>query len=122
MGLFSWFTRAKSTGSAAAGPGRRQPLPDYRAVEVVPCSEGTCNAVRAIAGNRFLTKDVPKLPLRECDRPNCNCTYRRHADRRKGFRRAADLGADISSTTLRQKADRRRSPGRRATDLAPNGT
>lgn len=41
-----------------------------------------CKAVEELAGQRFLSKDAPKLPLRGCTEPQCSCRYRKHEDRR----------------------------------------
>lgn len=41
-----------------------------------------CQAVEALAGNKYLSKDAPKLPLRDCTEPQCSCRYRHHEDRR----------------------------------------
>lgn len=121
MGVFSWLSQAGTKDTAAPRSERAKPVQTYRAAEVVPCSAGSCHAARSVEGKRFLEREVPMLPLRDCDRPDCECTYRRHPDRRAVHRRAADLGGDLSSTTLRQRADRRShdARGRRATDPRP---
>lgn len=41
-----------------------------------------CKAVEELAGQRFLSKEAPKLPLRGCTEPQCSCRYRKHEDRR----------------------------------------
>ena len=41
-----------------------------------------CKAVEALTGNRYLSKDAPKLPLRDCTEPQCSCRYRHYEDRR----------------------------------------
>lgn len=118
MPLFSWFTSTSSKSSATAASARPKQPRKFAAAEIVPCSEGSCNAARETAGTRFLATRVPMLPLQDCDRSICNCTYRRHADRRNLVRRAADLGAAVSSNTLHQAGDHRSaaSRGRRSTD------
>lgn len=122
MGIFDWLTG----GGAKNPPQRRDPQPrtQFRAAEVIPCSAGSCNAVRAIAGTRFLEQKVPKLPLRECDRPACNCTYRRHPDRRSKVRRAADLDGAVAGRSIGEARDRRdhAAHGRRAGEVSPQRT
>ncbi len=55
----------------------------YRGVEVRPGEGDCCSAVRAIRGKRFLSNEVPPLPLPECDARKCRCTYELFADRRR---------------------------------------
>lgn len=87
--------------------------PAFRAVEI-RCRGGSCVAAQNLRGRRFLCTDAPSLPLAECDRQShCECHYRHHHDRRRGPRRAAEIGVPPSS---RQAADRRALGGRRAED------
>lgn len=46
--------------------------------------EKACDAVKAITGNRYLDseRNIPRLPLPDCDATQCNCRYARHEDRR----------------------------------------
>jgi len=59
------------------------PTNPYRATAIV-CGENSCEAVRAISGKRFLDadKDIPHVPLPNCDTPQCSCKYERFLDRR----------------------------------------
>jgi hypothetical protein len=41
-----------------------------------------CKAAEALAGQRFLSKDAPTLPLKGCNEPACSCRYRHYDDRR----------------------------------------
>lgn len=70
------------TKRAPANPGG-----DYRAVSLV--SSSACDlAARSAAGQRYLLREAPRLPLPGCTMPaNCSCRYRKHADRRDGDRR-----------------------------------
>lgn len=121
MNLFSWFSRGKDKGSPASASGRAKPARAYSGVEIIS-SHDCCEAVRALAGKRFLSSQVPLFPLRDCDRPKCECSYRRYADRRSGLRRAADNGFSVMHTMAQQNGDRRQSttPGRRAKDYNPD--
>lgn len=78
------FDRIRTTLATArrANPGSR-----YRAVQVNASSVGCCDAVRAIADKRFLSHEVPKLPLRGCDAALCRCNYQLFEDRRSETRR-----------------------------------
>lgn len=120
MNLFSWFSRGKDKDPSPSRTGGAKPASAYSGVEIIS-SNGCCEAVRALAGKRFLSSQVPLFPLRDCDRPQCECSYRRYADRRNGLRRAADHGFSISSTMVQEKGERRQSsvPGRRAKDYNP---
>lgn len=93
----------------------------WRATSIVP-GENSCDAVKVIAGKRFLDveKAVPKLPLQECDVALCSCKYAHHDDRRVTHddRRTPNaLHAQLYEQT--GKANRRsRKRGRRKTDWA----
>ena len=119
MGWFSWFSREESRGSDSSGSASAKPR-KFAAAAIVPGSDACCNAVREIAWKRFLANQVPMIPLRDCGRPSCSCTYRRYPDRRQENRRAAaeNIGTTGSNRMIRQQGDRRSltSPGRRATD------
>jgi len=56
----------------------------YRAVSIYPSAVGSCEACRAIEGQRFLTSEAPLLPLPDCSDPNgCRCKYKHWEDRRQ---------------------------------------
>ena len=91
------------------------PKEPWHAVSVV-AGALACQSAGNRKGKRFLAAEAPPLPLPDCASPwRCKCTYRHHADRRAGPRRATELGM------FRHFAgsDKRRSPGRRADDI-PN--
>ena len=74
-----------------------------------------CAEARALLDQRFLSRDAPPLPLKNCGTPQCECRYEHYDDRRKGNRRAHDLGVSIDGyegSEQRQKVKR----GRRETD------
>lgn len=53
----------------------------FHAVSVV--IEGTgCQYVKSLENKRFLSKDAPRLPLKNCEMTGCNCHYSHHQDRR----------------------------------------
>lgn len=117
------FRRSKNkqnTSSSSTVAAKPKPVPRYDAVEVVPAAYGACPAVLAIAGKRFLSRELPRLPLPDCDKPHCECGYRRHRDRRAGSRRSGGLqGAKLE---IEQEQRDRRTPGirgRRRTDGGP---
>jgi hypothetical protein len=70
----------KSRSSEKPTSSKRNP---YRATAIVG-SKNFCEAVREIADKRFLVsdKDIPPIPLPNCDAANCACTYAHFEDRR----------------------------------------
>ena len=88
----------------------------YRGVEVIGNHAGCCGAVQAIAGKRFLSDDVPVLPLNGCDAGDCNCSYRLFDDRRDAIRRGADVAYDIASQSCEPDNRSSTSSGRRDSD------
>lgn len=86
----------------------------WHAVSIISTG-GSCEAARALKGQRFLSADAPRLPLMECtSAAACPCRYRKHPDRRAGPRR------EVEKTGLRrppsEDQERRRRRGRRKTD------
>jgi hypothetical protein len=75
----------------------------------------SCAAALELRKTRYLSKDAPTLPLKECsNRAACRCTYKHHEDRRAKPRRAAETGT--SSTGKKHDSERRASRGRRDED------
>tara|TARA_R110002049_G_scaffold67693_5_gene175756 strand:- start:3912 stop:4355 length:444 start_codon:yes stop_codon:yes gene_type:complete len=97
-----------------SGPERDSP---YRAAEIV-VAQGACEPVRALAGTRYLLREVPHIPVTDCASRKCTCTYIHHPDRRNmdGDRRAHyDTLTNAYTTT--GHSERRGSNGRRADDM-----
>lgn len=88
----------------------------YRGVQVHGKRAGCCEAVRAVAGKRFLSNEVPKLPLSGCDASDCRCSYELFDDRRTEIRRGPDVAFDISSQVPEQDDRSITSSGRRTDD------
>jgi hypothetical protein len=85
------------------------PKASWRGIRVV-AGPGACDAARRAEGKRVLTKEAPRLPLRDCDRQDtCQCTYRHLTDRRGDLRRTADSGFGIPKAVPTEK----RRPGER---------
>ena len=95
--------RKKSSAKLAKGS-------EFRAVEIVT-QPGCCSAATALAGQRFLSNDVPLLPLKDCTAASCECSYQLMDDRRSDVRRASDVAYDIASDL--HKDNKRRTPDRR---------
>ena len=69
----------------------------FRGVQVNPNNNDCCEAVKSMVGQRYLSHEVPMLPLNECDSSDCRCTYELFEDRRTDVRRAGDVTFDIAS-------------------------
>jgi hypothetical protein len=86
------------------------PKNSWRAVAVIP-GASACEAARRMSGKRFLTRDAPRLPLRDCDHQDtCKCKYQHLSDRRGEARRTADSGYGIVPKAV---SPERRRPGER---------
>lgn len=79
----------------------------YHAVGIKP-GKDCCGAAQAIRGKRFLSREAPRTPLRDCTRATCTCTYLHFDDRRSGVDRRRAAGQPAN--------ERRRSHGRRVED------
>jgi hypothetical protein len=66
----------------------------FHAVSIAP-GPRCCGAARALRERRFLSREAPPLPLKDCDRAECTCRYEHYEDRRKALRRARDMGVAI---------------------------
>ncbi len=74
-----------------------------------------CDAVRQIAGTRYLIQDVPQLPLKDCNRfDQCQCRYKKWDDRRQEERRMMDSG--ISNQYFHGEEQRTKKRVRRSID------
>ncbi|CAA0100932.1 Uncharacterised protein [Halioglobus japonicus] len=88
----------------------------YRAAEIV-VKEGACDTAKALAGTRFLMREVPHIPVVDCVSRRCTCTYLHHSDRRnKDGDRRAHFDTLTSAYVTTGHSERRGSRGRRADD------
>lgn len=116
MGFLASLTGKKPAPSRNAANDSDFNSSKYRGVQVKVDTKNCCEAVRSIAGDRFLSNDVPKLPLESCDVHNCQCTYKLYDDRRTDFRRASDVGFDIASQLSEEDNRSSGASGRRSDD------
>ncbi len=86
----------------------------WHAVTIVV--QGTsCSAATLCRNKRFLSTQLPALPLRDCDKSaGCPCKYKHYDDRRAGVRRTDDVHPDLRSVFLER--NRRGKRGRRTVD------
>ena len=88
----------------------------FSAVEIRP-RVGACAAALQLRGRRFLAKNAPALPLRECSAGHCSCRFSKLPDRRTEGRRLEHEGLSavlFLTMDRRSKRDRRRAAHRRA--------
>jgi hypothetical protein len=85
----------------------------YHAVSISP-GLFVCSEAKKLDGVRFLSKDAPTLPFKNCDSEQCRCRYQHHSDRREADRRHSDLWS--SDRHWMGKERREVSRGRRLTD------
>jgi hypothetical protein len=82
------------SGPEAKPASVKKAINPFHAVSIAPGLRA-CAAARALRDRRFLSREAPILPLKACDSTECTCRYEHHDDRRKGHRRARDLGVSI---------------------------
>ena len=115
MGFLSRLIGNRSAPSKASPGERDVSKSEFRAVQVVTKGD-CCNAATAVVGKRFLSSEVPMLPLEGCDAADCRCTYELYDDRRSDVRRASDLAYDIASQLHSHNQRDPQAPGRRKDD------
>lgn len=102
--------RLQSTPHIQSAPKRK----GWHAVTIDP-KPLSCAAALELRKTRYLSKDAPVLPLKDCSKPAaCPCTYKHHEDRRAKSRRSEETGT--SSTGKKHVSERRVSRGRRDED------
>lgn len=96
-------------------PEDMQLMGDVRGLTLkVPDRSKACREALENAEKTFLTHEAPPLPLPQCDRNSCNCSYyaipgrRSGKDRRTGEDRREGLRFDPDNTDRRTGQDRRR--------------
>ena len=73
--------------------------------------------MKRIAGQRFLVRDVPPIPVPDCDSPECRCTYVRYKDRRLWTEdRRALYSRSADQYRRGEREDRRKVPDRRVSE------
>jgi hypothetical protein len=109
------FSRDGPVAAAKAPqPVAKKAIQAFHAVSIQPGNR-CCHEARALQGQRFLSREAPPLPLKNCNCGNCTCLYQHHDDRRAGPRRARDMGVAMDGWT---EVDKRvtQGRGRRKTD------
>jgi len=88
----------------------------FRGVQLNPNNDDCCEAVRESICKRFLSNQVPMLPLTGCDSGDCRCTYQLYDDRRTDIRRAGDVVHDLLGQLRLANRRSAQLPGRRCSD------
>ena len=86
---------------AAAAPKR---VMSYHAVTIATGAK-CCSAAESLRDMRFLSRQAPKLPLADCDVLSCQCKYAHYDDRRRGPRRAREMGVALDGYEGDEKRD-----------------
>ena len=115
MGLLAKLTGKRSLRANAAKKNGSQKS-KYRGVQIDANNAECCSAAKEVAGKRFLSDEVPVLPLEDCDAVECRCTYELYDDRRTDVRRASDLAYDLASEFHTESSRSAHSSGRRGDD------
>jgi hypothetical protein len=88
----------------------------YHAVSI-KFADTACTAAQDLEGRRFLSTAAPRLPLPECDVPDCNCRFVHHKDRRAGKDRRSPFGpGGIGGSTGKYAQEQRHGKDRRHSD------
>lgn len=116
LGFNAGNITSKKPKPKKAAPVARNP---YRSTSI-QVDDHACEAARNIAGKRFLDTDrnVPKVPLPECDASACHCKYAHHTDRRdseEDQRQPSALRSELYEASGKPNR-RQRKRGRRKSD------
>lgn len=109
------WKRASKSAPAKDPPAAATRRSPWHAVSIVS-SVSACAEAVGLLGTRFLSKEAPRLPLKNCSMSGqCRCAYQHHDDRRGLSRRTKDHWNP--GRTAYGGEERRREPGRRVNDL-----
>ncbi len=67
---------------AAPRPATAGPTTNFHAVSI-KVGSNVCSAAQSLEGKRFLSNAAPRIPLPDCDVPECECRFEHHGDRRE---------------------------------------
>lgn len=87
-----------------------------RPYHAVSC-RGECECLRAFREKRYLGEEAPPLPVPSCHKSHCDCKYVHFNDRRASASDRRELGGAHAQSGGSRGLDRRKSLGRRASDL-----
>lgn len=116
MGFWARITGKATPVKESAKAEQSVTVHEYRGVSVIATEDDCCQAVRGIAGKRFLADEAPRLPLNDCDAAVCRCKYKRFDDRREDSRRSSDIGFDSTIHWYSEEQRSIKARGRRSDD------
>jgi hypothetical protein len=79
--LYLKRSKAESSSSQKTGSTAGKRVEKFRAVSI-RVGPRVCTAAKYLRGKRFISTQVPELPLSMCDISDCKCKYVYHKDRR----------------------------------------
>lgn len=86
LGLVLFLVRRKGAKpeehSNAARPVKAGPTTKFHAVSI-KVGPSVCSAAQSLDGKRFLSNAAPRIPLPDCDEPECECRFEHYGDRRE---------------------------------------
>jgi hypothetical protein len=111
---FMFARDAPAVADKASRPVAKKMTQSFHAVSI-QTGRHCCPPASALAGRRFLSREAPPLPLKNCSSGNCTCHYQHHDDRRAAPRRARDMGVAVDGWV---ETDKRveKNRGRRKSD------
>lgn len=116
--LYAFMRRPKTENYARPAERRKNPVkPDtkFHAVSLrFPAS--ACEAAKAFDGRRLLSSAAPRIPLPDCDAPECRCRFVHHKDRRSGDDRRDPYGQGFGGASTGQFEEEQRKSGERRED------
>ncbi len=122
IAIITMLRRNKTTVDKRAPLPGRQDLAktgsQFHAVSI-QFTDGACEAAKGMASKRFLASAAPRIPLPECDVPECKCRFTHHKDRRHGEDRRGRVPDSMLGTTGRYAGKERRYRGDRRNDDDP---
>ncbi len=78
-------------------------LSSKNAAVTISHEKNACEAVKAVGHKRYLVREAPILPLKDCTQSTtCNCQYLHHTDRRKISRQHETPETNELNTKLRK--------------------
>jgi hypothetical protein len=109
------WKRSDRPPSAKESMAPASPRSPWHAVSIVSTA-ACCPAALGLMGTRFLSKEAPRVPLKNCSMSaECRCSYQHHGDRRSLSRRTQDLWSPGRGSYGGE--ERRREAHRRVADL-----
>jgi hypothetical protein len=102
----------QKSADANAPPSKSNNNGDFHAV-AIKYSGNACDAAKAMTDRRFLSNAAPRLPLPECNNPDCRCMFAHHKDRRDDEYRRSPFASAAGSRSIGSIENERREKAKR---------